>query len=82
MMKKSDTGYDQTMGMIYEKYEKKLKENNAMDFDDLLFYSYKLFKEYDEVLAYWQKKFQYILVDEAQDTNWIQFELMKLLTAQ
>lgn len=80
IMKKVDTWYDQTMAMIYEKYEKKLKANNAMDFDDLLFYSYKLFKDYPEILAYRQQKFAYILVDEAQDTNWIQFELMKMLT--
>lgn len=82
IMQKADSGYDQTMGMIYEKYEKKLKDNNAMDFDDLLLYTYKLFKDYPDLLAYWQKKFAYILVDEAQDTNWIQFELMKLLTAR
>lgn len=80
VMKKVDTGYEKTAGMIYEKYEKKLKTNNAMDFDDLLLYSYKLFKEYPDILAYRQKKFSYILVDEAQDTNRIQFELLKLLT--
>jgi DNA helicase II / ATP-dependent DNA helicase PcrA len=82
MMKKADSWYDQTMGMIFEKYEKKLKDNNAMDFDDLLGYSYKMFKDYPDVLAYRQEKFKYILVDEAQDTNRIQFELMKLLTAK
>lgn len=80
IMLQADSWYDQTMGMIYEKYEKKLKDNNAMDFDDLLLYTYKLFKDYPDILAYRQKKFKYILVDEAQDTNWIQFELMKLLT--
>ena len=78
----ADSGYDQTVGMIYTKYEKKLQDNNAMDFDDLLFYSYKLFKEYPELLAHWQDQFTYILVDEAQDTNRIQFELLKLLTAK
>lgn len=67
--------------MIYEKYEKKLRDNNAMDFDDLLTYTYRMFKDYPDILAHWQKKFRYILVDEAQDTNWIQFELLKLLTA-
>lgn len=80
VMKKADTGYEKTAGMIYEKYEKKLKTNNAMDFDDLLLYAYKMLSEYPDILAYWQKKFQYILVDEAQDTNRIQFELLKLLT--
>jgi DNA helicase-2/ATP-dependent DNA helicase PcrA len=82
MMKQVDSGYDQTMAMIYEKYEKKLKDNNAMDFDDLLYYSHKLFITYPDILAYWQDKFSYILVDEAQDTNRIQFELMKLMTAK
>lgn len=73
-------GYEQTMGMIYEIYEKKLHENNAMDFDDLLFVPYMILKKYPELLHRRQKKFPYILVDEAQDTNWIQFELLKLLT--
>lgn len=81
LMKKADTGYDKTAGMIYEKYEKKLKTNNAMDFDDLLYYAYRIFKEYPELLEQRQNRFSYILVDEAQDTNWIQFEILKLLTA-
>lgn len=66
--------------MLYELYEKKLKTNNAMDFDDILLYAYKLFKEHPDLLTHRQKRFSYILVDEAQDTNWIQFELLKMLT--
>lgn len=73
-------GYEQTMGMIYEKYEKKLQECNSLDFDDLLFVPYLILKKNPDILKRWQQKFRYILVDEAQDTNWIQFELMKLLT--
>jgi DNA helicase II / ATP-dependent DNA helicase PcrA len=82
VMRKADSGLDQTMGMIYEKYEKKCHANNAMDFDDILLFSYKMLKEYPDILAYRQKQFPYILVDEAQDTNRIQFELIKLLTAR
>lgn len=73
-------GYEQTMGMIYERYEKKLKECNSCDFDDLLLIPYLIMKQRPEILARRQKKFRYILVDEAQDTNGIQFELMKFLT--
>lgn len=69
------------MGMIYELYEKKLRECNSCDFDDLLLMPYLILKKYPEIAHRWQKKFKYILVDEAQDTNRIQFELMKLLTA-
>lgn len=67
--------------MIYELYEKKLRECNSCDFDDLLLLPYLILKKYPEIAERWQKKFKYILVDEAQDTNWIQFELMKQLTA-
>lgn len=74
-------GYEQTMGMIYELYEKKLRECNSCDFDDLLLVPYLILKQNNEILKRWQEKFRYILVDEAQDTNRIQFELMKLLTA-
>jgi superfamily I DNA/RNA helicase len=51
-----------------------------LDFDDLLLLPHKLFKKDQEVLTKWMNKFMYIMVDEAQDTNWIQFELMKMLS--
>ena len=51
-----------------------------MDFDDLLMYPYLMFRQYPKILEKRQTLFQYILVDEAQDTNWIQFELMKQLS--
>lgn len=73
-------GYEQTMGMIYERYEKKFHECNMCDFDDLLLVPYLILKNNPEILKRWQQKFRYVLVDEAQDTNWIQFELMKQLT--
>ncbi|MBP6910885.1 UvrD-helicase domain-containing protein [Patescibacteria group bacterium] len=68
------------MGMIYERYEKKFHECNMCDFDDLLLVPYLIFKNNPDILKRWQQKFRYILVDEAQDTNRIQFELMKQLT--
>ena len=75
---KSD--YDQHMGQLYEEYQKALEKANSLDFDDLLLLPYLLFKKDKETLAKWQKKFDYILVDEAQDTNRIQFELMRMMT--
>ena len=63
----------------YEEYQKRLKKNNALDFDDLLMLTVELFHSHDEVLANYQNRFRYIMVDEYQDTNNAQFELVKLL---
>lgn len=76
----SKSDYDQHMGQIYDEYQKSLEKANTLDFDDLLMLPYLLFKKDKETLAKWQNKFAYILVDEAQDTNRIQFELMKMMT--
>lgn len=64
---------------VYLLYQKKLKSNNALDFDDLIFKTVQLFKEHEDVLEFYQRKFKYILVDEYQDTNEAQYELVKLL---
>lgn len=66
----------------YEMYQKRLKENNALDFDDLIFKTVELFKKNPEVLDFYQNKFKYIMVDEYQDTNGAQYELVKLLAAK
>ena len=63
----------------YTEYQKALKKNNAMDFDDLLFNAVELFKAHPEVLESYQDRFRYIMVDEYQDTNYAQFELVRLL---
>lgn len=76
----SKSDYDQHMGQIYEEYQKALEKANSLDFDDLLMLPYLLFKKSKETLTKWQNKFAYILVDEAQDTNRIQFELMRMFT--
>ncbi len=64
---------------VYERYDEYLKENNAMDFDDLLMKCKELLSEHDDVREYYANKFRYIHVDEFQDTNGIQFEILKLL---
>ena len=66
---------------LYALYQKKLKSNNALDFDDLIYKAVELFKKNPEVLDFYQRKFQYIMVDEYQDTNKSQYELVKLLAA-
>lgn len=63
----------------YKEYQKRLKENNALDFDDLIFKTIELFDVNKEALAYYQRRFQYILVDEYQDTNSAQFMLIHML---
>ena len=63
----------------YDEYQKRLKKNNALDFDDLLMLTVELFHSHDEVLANYQNRFRYIMVDEYQDTNTAQFELVRLL---
>ena len=65
---------------IYKKYQEKLKELNAVDFGDLLLYPLMIFKKNPAILEEYQKKFKYILVDEYQDTNAVQYKLLKLLS--
>ena len=67
---------------VYEEYEKQLKANNALDFDDLLIKTVQLFQTQADVLEYYQERFCYIMVDEYQDTNTVQFELVRLLASK
>ena len=71
---------EHNMWKVYQEYEKELEKSNSLDFDDLLLLPFLLFKKDQKVLTKRQNSFDYILVDEAQDTNWIQFELMKMLS--
>ena len=66
---------------IYQLYQKRLKENNALDFDDIINYTIKILKENEDVLEYYANKFRYILADEYQDTNKSQFTLIKMLAS-
>lgn len=67
------------IAQIYKEYQKQLKANNALDFDDLIFKTVELFQFHPEVLDYYQERFRYIMVDEYQDTNTIQFQLVSML---
>ncbi|WP_414586393.1 DNA helicase PcrA [Scytonema sp. PCC 10023] len=64
---------------VYNHYQSRLAENNALDFDDLILVPVRLFQQNEQVLGYWHKKFRHILVDEYQDTNRTQYELIRLL---
>lgn len=88
-MKSADSYYreneynfrEKKIAEVYRMYQKRLKENNALDFDDLICKTVELFKKNQETLDFYQRKFQYIMVDEYQDTNGAQYELVKLLAA-
>lgn len=67
---------------VYELYQKQLKENNAIDFDDIINYTIKILMENPDVLEYYSNKFKYVLVDEYQDTNKAQFTLITLLASK
>ena len=70
------------IAQIYELYQKRLKENNAIDFDDIINFSIKIITENPDILEYYSEKFRYILVDEYQDTHTAQFTLISLLAAR
>ena len=74
--------FEKVVLSVYEKYEMKLKQNNSVDFDDLLILPIKLFTKDEEVLDKYQERFKYILIDEYQDTNEAQYRLTKLLAAK
>ena len=71
-----------TIAEIYELYQRRLKENNAIDFDDIINFTIKILSENPDVLDYYTEKFKYILVDEYQDTNKAQFTLVSLLASK
>ena len=67
---------------VYELYQKRLKENNAIDFDDIINYTIKILMENPDILEYYSNKFKYVLVDEYQDTNKAQFTLVTMLASK
>ncbi|MBE6139040.1 MAG: ATP-dependent DNA helicase PcrA [Firmicutes bacterium] len=73
---------DEITVKVYTEYQKKLKVNNSLDFDDLLMLPIILFNENKEVLEYYQERFKYVLIDEYQDTNRVQYILTKMLSAK
>lgn len=70
------------IGRIYELYQQRLKENNAIDFDDIINYTIKILTENEDALEYYTNKFKYVLVDEYQDTNKAQFTLVTILASK
>ncbi|MCT4542370.1 MAG: DNA helicase PcrA [Vallitalea sp.] len=73
---------DQVVSKVYTMYQERLKKNNALDFDDLLVKTVELFKLCPDVLSYYQEKFKYIMVDEYQDTNHVQYIFVGLLASK
>ena len=74
--------YTQIVAKCYEAYQKELRQSEAVDFDDLIMLTLRLFDQHPDVLTYYQQKFQYIHVDEYQDTNHAQYQLLKLLASR
>ncbi|KUP09959.1 ATP-dependent DNA helicase PcrA [Bacillus coahuilensis m2-6] len=80
--KTSGSYFDQVASDVYIEYQKRLRKNQALDFDDLIMTTIQLFQKVPEVLEYYQRKFQYIHVDEYQDTNRAQYMLVKLMASR
>lgn len=74
--------FQEKVADVYELYAQRLRENNALDFDDLLMVSVMLLEEHEDIRQKYQRRFQYILVDEYQDTNGAQYQLTKILAGQ
>jgi DNA helicase-2/ATP-dependent DNA helicase PcrA len=76
---RAESYWEEMVGRIYAQYQERLETNNALDFDDLLLLTVRLFKEMPNVLDAYRRRWQYIHVDEFQDTNLVQYELVRLL---
>jgi len=74
--------FEEVVGRVYERYEQLLKQSSALDFDDLLMKTVELFKTKPDVLTKYQQRYLHILVDEFQDTNLVQYELVKLIAGK
>ena len=81
-LKYAVSDYEKTVQLIYSKYEKKLKKNNSVDFDDLLLLPIELFRKEPSTLERYQNLYKYVLIDEYQDTNEAQYILSKLISAK
>ena len=74
--------YEETVAKVYHAYERRKRDAGALDFDDLITETVRLFRDHPEVLEHYQERFRYLLVDEYQDTNRAQYELVNLLAAK
>ena len=82
LLNSSGDYHDRKVGEVYQEYQKRLKQNNALDFDDLIMKTVELLQNNPQVLEYYQDRFRYIMVDEYQDTNTAQFRLIDLLAGK
>lgn len=80
--KEVDSNIKEVVNDVYTRYEKKLQENNALDFDDILTKTLQLFEQIPEILDHYQERYKYIMVDEYQDTNIPQYNIIKLLASR
>ena len=78
----AENAYQDQLAEIYHEYQSFLQKNNALDFDDLIMLTVRLFEEFNDILEKYQRRWQYISVDEYQDTNHAQYKLIRLLSAQ
>jgi DNA helicase-2/ATP-dependent DNA helicase PcrA len=78
----ASTFYEQTIAGVYAEYQRRLRTAGALDFDDIIMETVRLFREHPEVLEHYQERFRYILIDEYQDTNRAQYHLVNLLAAK
>jgi len=81
-IQRSHSYFDEVVGRVYERYQQLLGESNALDFDDLLMKAVQLFRMSPEILSRYQARYRHLLVDEFQDTNLVQYELMKQLAGK
>lgn len=78
----ADTDHYARMAHVYERYQQLLENQNMLDFDDMLFFVHRLFKDFPEILRKYQERYRYLLVDEYQDTNTVQFQIVKTLAGE
>ena len=81
-VKHSRSYFEEVIGRVYERYEKNLLESRALDFDDLLMKTVNLFRQHPEILSRYQERYIHVMVDEFQDTNLVQYELIKQIGAK
>jgi DNA helicase-2/ATP-dependent DNA helicase PcrA len=80
--REASTYYEQTVASVYAEYQRRLRSAGALDFDDIIMETVRLFRDYPQVLEHYQERFRYILIDEYQDTNRAQYHLVNLLAAK
>ncbi len=80
--RQASTPYEQTVAEVYSQYQRRLRGAGALDFDDIIMETVRLFREHPEVLEHYQERFRYVLIDEYQDTNRAQYHLVNLLAAK